>query len=254
MEKIVFAFLVLCIVLFIGEVCVKEAFADCKSPGGLTWTIKMTPGSGNVSSDSDKSDDLTGEDDDLEEKVAKENKKRKNLYDDEDDESDYFGRRRMTNYNYRRSYWDASGNNASSFDKSYNLNLSLSDMLSLVGKTITGNRGAYAQQPVYAQPYPLTYSQGYPQQHAQSAYAQSAYAQSAYAQSAYAQPAYAQQYPPQPRNSSTNYNSGLLGKMYQDQKNTPAANQGAKYVKYLNGLNPDDYVRKDSIPCYACSL
>ena len=69
MEKIVFAFLVLCIVLFIGEVCVKEAFADCKSPGGLTWTIKMTPGSGNVSSDSDKSDDLTGEDDDLDSKI-----------------------------------------------------------------------------------------------------------------------------------------------------------------------------------------
>ena len=240
MERIVLAFMVLCIVLFIGEVCLKEAFADCKSPGGLTWTIKMTPGDGSVTSDSDN---LTGKgkanDDDGSEDTVKKTKNNKSSRDDDDDEYErrYFGRNKTNYYNYRKSYWDASGNNPGGFDRSYNLNLSLSDMLSLVGKTITGNRGAYAQQPVYAQPYPLTYSQGYPQGYPQ-----------AYPQQ------YAQQYPPQPQNSSTNYNSGLLGKMYQDQKNTPAANQGAKYVKYLNGLNPDDYVRKDSIPCYACSL
>jgi hypothetical protein len=41
-----FAFFVLCVVLFIGEVFYKEAFSDCSSPGALTWTITMNPGSG----------------------------------------------------------------------------------------------------------------------------------------------------------------------------------------------------------------
>ena len=41
-----FAFFVLCVVLFIGEVFYKETFSDCSSPGALTWTITMNPGSG----------------------------------------------------------------------------------------------------------------------------------------------------------------------------------------------------------------
>jgi len=36
--------------------------------------------------------------------------------------------------------------------------------------------------------------------------------------------------------------------------NTPAAKQGKNFIKYQNGINPDDYIRKDSIPCYACKL
>ena len=30
--------------------------------------------------------------------------------------------------------------------------------------------------------------------------------------------------------------------------------QGADFMRYIPGKNPADYVRKDSIPCYGCSL
>lgn len=33
-----------------------------------------------------------------------------------------------------------------------------------------------------------------------------------------------------------------------------SAQQGANFMKYIPGKNPADYVRKDSIPCYGCSV
>lgn len=33
-----------------------------------------------------------------------------------------------------------------------------------------------------------------------------------------------------------------------------ADQQGTDWMRYIPGKNPADYVRKDSIPCYACSL
>jgi len=30
--------------------------------------------------------------------------------------------------------------------------------------------------------------------------------------------------------------------------------QGADFMRYIPGKNPADYIRKDSIPCYGCSL
>ena len=33
-----------------------------------------------------------------------------------------------------------------------------------------------------------------------------------------------------------------------------AADQGADFMRYIPGKNPADYIRKDSIPCYGCSL
>ena len=33
-----------------------------------------------------------------------------------------------------------------------------------------------------------------------------------------------------------------------------ADSQGADFIRYIPGKNPDDYIRKDSIPCYGCSL
>ena len=33
-----------------------------------------------------------------------------------------------------------------------------------------------------------------------------------------------------------------------------ANQQGTQWMKYVQGKNPDDYIRKDSIPCYGCSL
>lgn len=33
-----------------------------------------------------------------------------------------------------------------------------------------------------------------------------------------------------------------------------SAQQGADFMKYIPGKNPDDYIRKDSVPCYGCSI
>lgn len=33
-----------------------------------------------------------------------------------------------------------------------------------------------------------------------------------------------------------------------------SSQQGADFMKYIPGKNPDDYIRKDSIPCYGCNL
>jgi len=33
-----------------------------------------------------------------------------------------------------------------------------------------------------------------------------------------------------------------------------SSKQGADFMKYIPGKNPDDYVRKDSVPCYGCSI
>ncbi len=33
-----------------------------------------------------------------------------------------------------------------------------------------------------------------------------------------------------------------------------ANQQGTDWMRYIPGKNPDDYIRKDSIPCYACNL
>jgi len=33
-----------------------------------------------------------------------------------------------------------------------------------------------------------------------------------------------------------------------------SAQQGASFMKYIPGKNPADYIRKDSIPCYGCSV
>lgn len=30
--------------------------------------------------------------------------------------------------------------------------------------------------------------------------------------------------------------------------------QGSEFMKYIPGKNPADYIRKDSVPCYGCSL
>jgi hypothetical protein len=33
-----------------------------------------------------------------------------------------------------------------------------------------------------------------------------------------------------------------------------SAQQGADFMKYIPGKNPADYIRKDSVPCYGCSV
>jgi hypothetical protein len=33
-----------------------------------------------------------------------------------------------------------------------------------------------------------------------------------------------------------------------------SAQQGSDFMKYIPGKNPADYIRKDSVPCYGCSI
>lgn len=33
-----------------------------------------------------------------------------------------------------------------------------------------------------------------------------------------------------------------------------SSQQGADFMKYIPGKNPADYIRKDSVPCYGCSV
>lgn len=33
-----------------------------------------------------------------------------------------------------------------------------------------------------------------------------------------------------------------------------ASQQGSDWMKYVPGKNPNDYIRKDSIPCYGCTI
>jgi hypothetical protein len=227
-----FAFFVLCVVLFIGQVFYKEAFSDCNSPGALTWTITMNPGSAatntcsgdSSSSDGDNSNGSgSGSNGDTEANNNSSSRK-KNRYDDEEEEDDNYRRRRSQYYRYARAHdddnygyplpdmddwWpdvsgsDVSGNSSNPFS----FNLSLTDLLSLVGKTI-----AYGGSQLYD-----------PEQRYRTN--RHIYSNSRYSDDDYEE--------------------------YFDNNKTPASSQG---IQYKRGINMDDYVRKDSIPCYACTL
>lgn len=56
--------------------------------------------------------------------------------------------------------------------------------------------------------------------------------------------------------SSSGLGGGLLGQtvLRDDCIDSMAQQQGADFMRYIPGKNPADYVRKDSIPCYGCSL
>jgi hypothetical protein len=100
------------------------------------------------------------------------------------------------------------------------INLSISDLMALIGKT-TAPAPATSPAPAAQQPPPI-YIQ---QQTAPYEYGMNAWA----APSAYGAP-------------------------LQNIMTSPSATQGANFLKYQYGINPADYIRKDSIPCYACTL
>ena len=228
-----FAFFVLCVVLFIGQVFYKEAFSDCNSPGALTWTITMNPGSAATNTCSGSSDGSgssssngngNGSNGDTEANNNSSSRK-KNRYDDEEEEDDNYRRRRSQYYRYARAHdddnygyplpdmddwWpDVSGSDVSgnSSTTPFNFNLSLTDLLSLVGKTIVyGGSQVYDPEQEY---------RSYRHRHRNSRYRDDDYEE------------------------------------YFDNNKTPASSQG---IQYKRGINMDDYVRKDSIPCYACTL
>ena len=240
-----FAFFVLCVVLFIGEVFYKETFSDCSSPGALTWTITMNPGSGasmcSGASDSSGSSGSSGSPiSDSSGNIASHggsfssassagasgssvssggNGGPFNLSNNLDD---YYGHSHHMHHRLGRTYeeeygyptesidklWrDISGSDVSGnpLDTKYNFNLSLSDLLSLVGKTIV-----YGDSNRYR-----IESNCQPRREEQRDYDYEEYFQNC---------------------------------------KSPSNAQAVDYIKRQKAINMDDYVRKDSIPCYACTL
>jgi hypothetical protein len=240
-----FAFFVLCVVLFIGEVFYKETFSDCSSPGALTWTITMNPGSGasmcSGASDSSGSSGSSGSPiSDSSGNIASHggsfssassagasgssvssggNGGPFNLSNNLDD---YYGHSHHMHHRLGRTYeeeygyptesidklWrDISGSDVSGnpLDTKYNFNLSLSDLLSLVGRTI-----------VYGDSNRYRIESSYRNR----------------------------------RNELENYD---YEEYFQNCK-SPSNAQAVDYIKRKNCINMDDYIRKDSIPCYGCTL
>lgn len=234
-----FAFFVLCVVLFIGEVFYNEAFSDCSSPGALTWTITMNPGSGgSTCSSSSASSDSSGN------RVSSGSSSSSplNLKNNVDDyyghshhahhrlgtnyEDDYFG------YSAQNLWRDISGSDISGSDISgnllnldYNFKLSLSDLLSLVGKTILYGDS----RPNYYNNYDLP-----------NFYNNSV-------EYRYQRRLNNRRNPPQ----DPYYNED---EEYYYNANSPSNAQAVDYIQLKNRINMDDYVRKDSIPCYGCTL
>ena len=253
-----FAFFVLCVVLFIGEVFYNEAFSDCSSPGALTWTITMNPGSGgstcssgSASSDSSgasSSDSSSGSSSGS--SSDKSDESDDGVFDLKNNVDKYYGHSHHAHHRLGRNYdddyfgysansieklWgDISGSDISGTDISgnllglkYNFNLSLSDLLSLVGKTILYGDS----RPNYYNSYD---SPNFYNNSVESRY-QRALAKRRYELEKY--PYYNDDY-----------------EEYFQNRNSPSNAQAVDYIRRKNDINMDDYIRKDSIPCYGCTL
>jgi hypothetical protein len=241
-----FAFFVLCVVLFIGEVFYNEAFSDCSSPGALTWTITMNPGDGaSMCSSGSGSSDISGDssgsgsgsssgssgssgsssggsgpfqntEDDVDNYGHPHNRhhRKHRIYDDDD-----YG---YSTDSIEKLWRDISGSDISGTDISgnplkldYNFNLSLSDLLSLVGKTI-----------IYGD------SQWYNNNSVESRYQRRL----------------------RQMKEELEYPRDYGYEEYFQNCNSPSNDQAIDYIQRKKGINMDDYIRKDSIPCYGCTL
>jgi len=61
--------------------------------------------------------------------------------------------------------------------------------------------------------------------------------------------------------SGSSGSAGSAGSAYGSQElvddsciDSLSAQQGSDFMRYVPGKNPDDYIRKDSVPCYGCSI
>jgi len=234
-----FAFFVLCVVLFIGEVFYKEAFSDCSSPGALTWTITMNPGDG-ASMCSSGSDSTTGSSSGSDSSTggSSGSSGSDGPFQNTEDDVDKYGHPHSRHHRKHRIYddddygystdsidklWrDISGSDISGTDISgnllkldYNFNLSLSDLLSLIGKTI-----------IYGD------SQSYINNSVESRYQRRL----------------------RQMKEELEYPRDYGYEEYFQNCNSPSNAQANDYIQRKKGINMDDYVRKDSIPCYGCTL
>lgn len=243
MERLALALFVFLLVLFIGNVVYKETFTDCNAPGQMTWTISLGPGSSSCSS-SNSSPNRDGQDSGEPSEDSSESGESAGTSTNTPKESTSTSNSHKSSSNSSKK--DASGNNPLSNSSSM-INLSLTDILALVGSSSSGSRTPaynyhYASMSVPQPPAPNVYiTPGLPAPSLNSQFTDL-------------------------RTSALDpvMNEGSYAD-FQDNRipsGSYATRQGVQYIRGVPASNPvaeqpaenPEYIRKDSIPCYACSL
>lgn len=243
MEKLGVTLLVLLLVVFIGNVVYNESFADCNSPGQMTWTITLNPDSTTCGSGaSSRSASGTSGGNRKESSDASGNGVRV-------DGAKGLG---STSSNTPAASSPSSSTNPAPKPASSLINLSLTDLMALVGST----RDSSGNHPP---PYNYRYvSMSIPQPPAPPA-------PQIYVTPGAVANSFNSQFSSDLRKSSIDpvigsYIDSLNSADFQDNRipiASYATRQGVQYVKGAPQMNPaenPEYIRKDSIPCYACSL
>jgi hypothetical protein len=245
MEGLGTILLILLLVIFIGNVAYKESFADCNSPGQMTWTISLGPGSSSCSPGGSGGSGKGGSSGSSSSTNTTDGRKADSVKDLKSNSSSD----------------GSSSSSSSSNKKSSGIELSLSDLLALIGSSggAAGNRNS---SPAYNYRY---VSASIPQPPAPPAPP----APQVYVIAGSPAKSLNSQFPSDLRTNSLDPVIGayadantLVGSAgnFQDNRipaGSFATRQGVQYVKGAPANNPADnpeYIRKDSIPCYACSL
>jgi hypothetical protein len=133
---------------------------------------------------------------------------------------------------YNESFVDASDNSGSK------ITLSLTELLSLIGTSSSSSGTTSTTQPVVVVPTPQT---SYDSQFSSLKDAILADVRSTVRD--------------QMASSSFGAAGGDCANVMDDTCIESMANlQGSEFMKYIPGKNPADFIRKDSVPCYGCSI
>lgn len=225
--EIVFVFLCLLIILFIGQVVYSEKFADCSSPGALTWTISMNPSSCSVTNP------LSGSVAGSRSAPSAPSAPTTSAPSAPATATSAPAPSAPTFSGTRRS-----GSASAMCDSSgSNINLSISDLLALVGSTSSRPQQVRYQSSTWTVPSDYQKMYGRPSNQMHRSQMHSQMNQNQYGMPQYGMPQY-----------------GMPQYGMPNQHQTPSVYQGSQYIQNAPSMNPADYIRKDSIPCYACNL
>jgi hypothetical protein len=242
-----FAFFVLCVVLFIGEVFYNEAFSDCSSPGALTWTITMNPGSeGSMCSGSSSSTggssssgssgasgasgaSSSGSSSSTSGKSASSTSgKSASPFNLSNNVDDYYGHSHHVHHRLGAQDDDYYGYSANSIEKLWR-DISGSD---ISGTDISGNLLGLKYN------FNLSHIDLLSLVGKTIVYGDSRSVESRF----------------QPRRDELQNPYYYDYEEYFQNCKSPSNAQAVDYMRRKNGINMDDYIRKDSIPCYGCTL
>jgi hypothetical protein len=260
MEKLGVALLVLLLAVFIGNVLYKETFADCNSPGQMTWTITLNPDSTCSPGGKKSNTPSSGKNADSVKGLAS------------GANSSTGSAAGAAAGSSTPSGSTASTSSTPTTTNSSLINLSLTDLLALIGSTKDSSGNRMPTAPAYNYRYS---SMSIPQPPAPPAPP----APQVYVIAGPATRSFDSQFPSDLRTSRMDpvvgrYAEGnTLGGMatvLEDERipiGSYSTQQGVQYIKGAPSNNPvaeqpfaslssenPEYIRKDSIPCYACSL